>query len=60
MATKDFFHQIRNALSPIQTFIDIVEVPLEDNKLKIFQQRCKEKVEEIKELLKDLEEWIEL
>lgn len=55
MASREMIHRIRNYLSPIQTFLDIVEVPVEDEKLRTFQERCKDNLQKIKDLIGEME-----
>lgn len=50
------FHQIRNCLNPLQTFLEVVETDEEGNpKLKEFHQECKEKILKLGQLLDELE-----
>lgn len=49
------FHQIRNCINPIQTFLHVVDTAKEDPKLHNFQKLCKENLEELKTLLEHLE-----
>lgn len=50
------FHQIRNCLNPLQTFLEVVETKEEENpKLKEFHQECKGKILKLSQLLDELE-----
>ena len=54
-AKRDTLHKIRNHLGALQTFLEIVELPDENEKLRRLQQTCKEGLEAINKLLKNLE-----
>ena len=53
---RQIIHQIRNALSPIQTLIQVVEIDESDAKLKALQGICKENLRSIQDLLQKLGE----
>ncbi|MBI4223821.1 MAG: hypothetical protein HY609_02715 [Deltaproteobacteria bacterium] len=49
-------HKIRNRLGVLQTFLEIVEVPADNEKLLRLRQTCRENLEVIKNWLKDLKD----
>lgn len=52
---KAMFHELRNCLGPIQTFLQVV--PLDSNpELKNFRKLCQENLVRLNELIKQLQE----
>ncbi|OGQ04786.1 MAG: hypothetical protein A3F82_07965 [Deltaproteobacteria bacterium RIFCSPLOWO2_12_FULL_44_12] len=49
-------HKIKNCLAPLQTFLDVIDTSKEEPKLQKFHQTCIESFNEVKTLLKKLEE----
>ncbi|OGQ04795.1 MAG: hypothetical protein A3F82_07920 [Deltaproteobacteria bacterium RIFCSPLOWO2_12_FULL_44_12] len=52
---QDILHKIKNCLSPLQTFLDVIDTSKEEPKLQKFHQTCIESFNEVKTLLKKLE-----
>ncbi|MDO8526086.1 MAG: hypothetical protein Q7T03_00190 [Deltaproteobacteria bacterium] len=53
---KEILHQLRNALNPIQTFLDVINTSTEDTQFQNFHQLCKESFNKVENLLKELEQ----
>lgn len=52
---RELIHQLKNCLGPIQTFLQVVDTS-KDKRLNGFQKLCEEKLVQLQELLKKLEE----
>lgn len=53
---KKLFHQIRNCLNPVFTFVQMIDTSLMEPRVQTFQKNCIKHCEEALDLLKKLEE----
>ena len=52
---KAILHKIRNALSPLRTFLKLVDTSREDPQLQTFHESCKANLVKVLDLLQKLE-----
>ena len=51
----ELVHKLRNTLSPLKTFLDVVIIPEENSKLVKFHQICRNNFEVAQEIINEIE-----